>query len=225
MASPTIKFPPVSSTKDPVEELKEIGEIATKRKKTLKKISVEDKRPSAKYVGYIAIVFMSVVFGAIVLFDILSLCRYLTCCNSEKKPDSDQQNDNRIVQKQFDWRKIKYGHTNDAETEEKRANVRQRLTSTSDITGQKEDPSTSHCSELNQRTRQRSKMLWRPFVLNMGDSGIEGSDISSSPYHSDTSSDTFHFSFNHAEQRTDDSEYDNNAEDERKIHIYQITRF
>lgn len=219
MASPTIKFPSVSSTKDPVEELKEIGEIATKRKKTLKKISVEDKRPSAKYVGYVAIVFMSFVFGAIVLFDIISLCRYLTCCNSEKKPDSDQQNDSKIVQKQFDWRNIKYGHTNDAETREKIANARQRVTSTSDFTGHDEDPSTSHSSELNHRTRQMSKMVWRPIALNMGDSGIEGSDISSSPYHSDTSSDTFHFTFNHAEQRTDDSEHDNNAEDEKKIHI------
>jgi hypothetical protein len=52
VASPTFVIP--SASEDPIEELKEIGEVAVERRKTLKKISVIDKRPSAKYVGYVA---------------------------------------------------------------------------------------------------------------------------------------------------------------------------
>ena len=38
-------------------------------------MSYEDKRPSATYVGYVAIAFLSCVFGSIVLFDLLTVFR------------------------------------------------------------------------------------------------------------------------------------------------------
>ncbi|KAL3864924.1 hypothetical protein ACJMK2_006568 [Sinanodonta woodiana] len=62
---------------DPVEELHLMTEALKKRKKTLTKISITDKRPSATFVGLIAIVFMCTALGSIVVFDLLSFCQSL----------------------------------------------------------------------------------------------------------------------------------------------------
>ena len=44
--------------------------VLKEKKKQRTKQSYEDKRPSATYVGYVAIVFLSVVIGSILLFDL-----------------------------------------------------------------------------------------------------------------------------------------------------------
>ena len=63
---------------DPIQELQEIQEVLKQRSKQLKKISYEDNRPSATYVGYVAITFLCGVFGSIILFDLLTLYRNKT---------------------------------------------------------------------------------------------------------------------------------------------------
>ncbi|XP_060560695.1 uncharacterized protein LOC132720554 [Ruditapes philippinarum] len=198
VASPTFVIP--SASEDPIEELKEIGEVAVERRKTLKKISVIDKRPSAKYVGYVAIIFMSVVFGAIVLFDLLTLCRYLNCFGDKEQDEkSKPKADKGIFKKVFGWSKIKHRKQCNIEEEEIKNNLRQRCvnhTNNSSLTTRlDEDPTTSYDADLDKKTGRRSNMIWRPFILNMGDSGIEGSDMSSSPDPSDTCSDIFHFQY------------------------------
>ncbi|KAK3599451.1 hypothetical protein CHS0354_036469 [Potamilus streckersoni] len=60
---------------DPVEELHVMTEALKKRKKTLTKISIPDKRQSATFVGLIAIAFMCIALGSIILFDLLTFCQ------------------------------------------------------------------------------------------------------------------------------------------------------
>ncbi|KAL4232095.1 Epidermal growth factor-binding protein type B [Mactra antiquata] len=75
----------------PIEQLQEMGEVAKQKQKNMKKISMEDKRPSARYVGYIAVLFLSIVFGSLVLFDLLTLFRNKSlCCGKSKKNKSKQ---------------------------------------------------------------------------------------------------------------------------------------
>ena len=58
------------------------------KKKQRTKISYEDNRPSATYVGYVAIAFLSCVFGSIILFDLLTICRNTSERKHKKRTDS-----------------------------------------------------------------------------------------------------------------------------------------
>lgn len=73
---------------DPVEELQVIQEVLKEKQKQRTKISYEDKRPSATYVGYVAIAFLSCVFGSIILFDLLTVCRDTKIKKKSKRRDS-----------------------------------------------------------------------------------------------------------------------------------------
>ncbi|XP_053407930.1 uncharacterized protein LOC123547654 [Mercenaria mercenaria] len=231
LASPTFSFPSTSAAEDPIEELKEIGEVAVERKKTLKKISVDDRRPSAKYVGYVAIIFMSLVFGSIVLFDMLSLCRYRRRCCNVKENKSKSIKGKRNMNETFDWTKIRARKESDMESEEETPKIRQRnvgqLNDESITTNDEEGPTTSYKSDFDKKTDHRSKMIWRPFVLHMGDSGIDGSDLSSSPSNSDSCSDIFHFQYflNEHDNKPKEIDPQCNTEGEESRFRYQITKF
>lgn len=82
----TIQWAPISTNfsqendTDPVQELREMGEQAMERKKTLTKKSVYEKRASAKYMGYVAVIFIVCSVGSLVVFDMLSICQKAKCC-------------------------------------------------------------------------------------------------------------------------------------------------
>ncbi|KAH3816709.1 hypothetical protein DPMN_118230 [Dreissena polymorpha] len=68
---------------DPVHGLREMGEQAMERKKAMTKISVYEKRASAKFMGYVAIIFIVCSVGSLVVFDMLSICQKVKCCNAK----------------------------------------------------------------------------------------------------------------------------------------------
>ena len=210
-ASPTFVLPS-ASTVDPIEELKEIGEVAVERKKTLKKISVIDKRPSAKYVGYVAIIFLSVVFGAIVLFDLLTLCRYLKCLENKQEGESTPSSNTGMFKKIFDLRRLRHRKECNIEEEEIKNNLRQRCVKqiNDSPTATDDGPTTSYDAVLENKAGRRSNMIWRPFILNMGDSGIGGSDTCSNSENSDSCSDIFHFQYF-------PNEFDNNISETHSV--------
>jgi len=103
---------------DPVVELTEITEKVIKRKKQLTKISVnKDKRPSSKYIGYVAVSFLTCVLGALLMFDLLTICQ--KCTNKkkrkpkdsgkiEKKTDASESSvQNRQAVPEINWEKLK----------------------------------------------------------------------------------------------------------------------
>ena len=146
--SPVFFFPSESVYKDPVEELKELETEIKERAKTMKKISVMDDRPSATYVGYLAILFLSSVFCAILLFDLLTVFQSGMFKKCSKK---------------FNGSK---GMANSSSC----PHIDGKLVSNESITYQKSGDTTGN--EGLGSPSKSNRLLWRKSVWAVGDSGI-----------------------------------------------------
>lgn len=186
LMSPSHPLPSVSLDIEPIEELQEIGVIAKEKQKTLKKISMEDKRPSAKYVGYVAITFLSAVLGSLVLFDLLTLCRNKpSCCLHTKKRKKARASVLGIGQiKKLDVANESTQNEEDVNMKENSVPSFTDIPHTSKLGESKETIDESYTKLIH----HKAQMHWRPLVWTVTDSGIDGSELSNSPSPSETSS-------------------------------------